>query len=625
MSRLSLVGVVLLFSVVQLALLAPLAPPARANTQAGGWVLDGTPGLAVGVTGNSATLDQCADDITVQNNGDSGAGSLRQAIADVCAGGTITFNNNYTITVGSALTIGKELTIDGETHQVGIDGGGKHQVFIVTTYATTTLTALTIAHGYSDGNGGAIYNSAILKLSHVILEHNTAAADGGAIFNGGGSVLVRDSTLNGNTAVNGCGGGLSSNEGEALVWATTFMGNQARCGGGVSTAAGDVLIVVSTFNGNTATDGNGGALYGKLQVQADIKHSTVAGNTATGSGGGIYLESQEILWLKNTILADNPGGDCFAENSAVSASNNLIRDAVNTCGLVNGTDGNLIGVDPKLGLLADNGGPTKTMALLGGSPAMNAGDKDVCSGGDLFEPIDQRGVSRPHDAPCDLGAFEASFITGQKFDDRNGNGARDNGEPGLPGWTIQLQDPSRNNTVLDSATTDASGNYTLTIAALPFTYRVREVAQTGWTQTTQDPSDQNLTLENPGAEDLVFGNVYNADMGIVKTYKFNKDGSVTFEVKVTNAGPGKAKQVVVTDALPDLWQYGSASASQGTCAPANNKLTCKLGAMKAGATATVTINLLPLKSTNSFTNCAEVTSRTYDPNPDNHTSCVTKP
>ncbi|WP_345309022.1 choice-of-anchor Q domain-containing protein [Candidatus Villigracilis saccharophilus] len=100
------------------------------------------------------------------------------------------------------------------------------------------------------------------------------------------------------------------------------------------------------------------------------------------------------------------GDDCVnSGGGTVTAKNNLI-EAVgafsNACGLTNGVNGNIIGSDPLLGPLANNGGPTQTMALLSGSPAINAGDDADC------EATDQRGVTRPQGSHCDIGAYEAN-------------------------------------------------------------------------------------------------------------------------------------------------------------------------------------------------------------------------
>ena len=107
------------------------------------------------------------------------------------------------------------------------------------------------------------------------------------------------------------------------------------------------------------------------------------------------------MYLENAILANSSGGnDCYSSNTSGTRINNLIES---------GTCGSALSSDPSLGPLTDNGGPTQTMALLLGSPAIDAGDNGSC------EASDQRGWDRPIDGDqdgtvtCDIGAYEATI------------------------------------------------------------------------------------------------------------------------------------------------------------------------------------------------------------------------
>ena len=146
-------------------------------------------------------------------------------------------------------------------------------------------------------------------------------------------------------------------------------------------------------------------------------NSTFAGNS------GVAIFNDGTLTVSNSIVA--PGGDCTnSEGSSVSGGHNLIEDATNSCGLTNGVNGNLVGVDPLLGLLANNGGPTQTIALQPGSPAINAGDSEVCANPPV-NGIDQRGFVRPGigHTQCSIGAYEADGIPSEACTgDCNGNG-----------------------------------------------------------------------------------------------------------------------------------------------------------------------------------------------------------
>jgi hypothetical protein len=186
-------------------------------------------------------------------------------------------------------------------------------------------------------------------------------------------------------------------------------------------AFAQVTVVNSTLSGNRASGlgpsfNRGGAVYvhgGSLV----LINSTLSGNLAVGAGGGIYTEEvvealqtyTPRLSLSNTIIANNTGGDCVtgAPTTVLDEGHNLIEDAATACGLTDGMNGNVVGVDPLLGPLADNGGPTATLAVLADSAAIGGGDDAVCAALPVSRH-DQRGFARPGvaDVDCTIGAFE---------------------------------------------------------------------------------------------------------------------------------------------------------------------------------------------------------------------------
>ena len=164
----------------------------------------------------------------------------------------------------------------------------------------------------------------------------------------------------------------------------------------------DVLFADAklTLNNLTVANGRGaggGGIYNNGTLT--VTNSTLSGNSVTdvdyGRGGGIS-NSGGSATLQNTIVANSPsGGDCYG--TVTDGGHNLDSDG--NCGF--GTANNsLSGVDPLLGPLADNGGPTKTHALLAGSPAIDKGNS-------FGATADQRGVARPQGAASDIGAFES--------------------------------------------------------------------------------------------------------------------------------------------------------------------------------------------------------------------------
>ncbi len=393
-------------------------------------------GLTETAYGPTASLTACATSATVTNNGDIGAGSLRQAIAESCSGGTINFNGDYTIPLASTLTIDKNLTITGAGHTVTVSGGGLQQVFLINLGVTAaTIDSLIIRDGNAGSdNGGGIYNLGALTISNSTFSGNrTAIGSGGGIYNFG-ALTISNSTFSGNTASSGGGGGIY-NAGTVMIQHSIFSGNSAPAGGGLfngrtvmiqnSTfsgntasrgdgggilnvwAAASLSVINSTFSGNTATAAGGGGIANYNNATATTMNSTFSANSAT-NGGGVYVESGTVSVL-NTIITNSPsGGDCRGTVSGSSINNLLQQTGSDACGLTNGV--NIIGGNPLLSPLGSYGGPTQTFALLPGSPAIDAGDNATCAALPVGN-LDQRGISRPQGSACDIGAFESQGFT----------------------------------------------------------------------------------------------------------------------------------------------------------------------------------------------------------------------
>ena len=257
-----------------------------------------------------------------------------------------TFSNNTAQGVGGGLhTVGTASVVGSLFSGNGAQGGGAIANFIDRSLPSSLALATTTFSGNSASS-------------------NAAAAVGGALFNQGNEMTVTSCTFSGNTVSSSTQltlGGAIYNSTEA------FWHNSAS-----------LKVTNSTFSGNSGLSfgpgAAGGAIYNKA-APLILTNSTLSGNSAglaTSSGGGIYTESSNPVSLRNTILANNVG-DCISNASTVTGNNNLIMDNSTACGLTNGANGNLVGVDPLLGQLANNGGPTKTLALGFGSPAINAG------------------------------------------------------------------------------------------------------------------------------------------------------------------------------------------------------------------------------------------------------------
>jgi CSLREA domain-containing protein len=361
-----------------------------------------TPAYAAGIIVNS-NADTTADDgtctlreaITNANNN-----SQVYATSGECAAGSgtdnISFNSSLsgaTIYLASTLSLSSDMTIDGSalTSQITISGDtapaddiGDVGVFSVTSSATVTLNSLTITKG-SASTGAGIYN------------------------NTGSTLTVTNSTLSGNKAASGPGGGIR-NDGTLTVTNSTFSGNTATTSGGGIRNIGALTVTNSTFSDNSAV-GSGGGIYNVLGfTSVTITNSTFSGNAAGSQGGGIYFDGGTLNYA-NTIIANSvSGGDCDGSGTIGTNTDNLVED-----GGCSGTSG-----DPALASLADNGGPTQTFALLTGSPAINAGDNTVCDDNPGPNNLDQRGVTRPVNVYCDIGAYEHGPIVTKLADTNDG-------------------------------------------------------------------------------------------------------------------------------------------------------------------------------------------------------------
>ncbi len=281
------------------------------------------------------------------------------------------------------------LTINGNGATIIRDSGAPDfRILSVNSGGSLTLNDLTISGGHSTGGAGGIVNfGGTLSISGSTISGNAADVNGGGVGNAG-TMTVLDSTFSGNTA-----GTSTPNSGS---------------GGGITSGTGDLVVTNSTFYGNSASGAGGAILVGAGSTgTVTLVNSTIYANTTYYSGGAIY-DQMVSLTLDNTIIANNTvGGDCINQGGTITASHTLIQDTTNNCGLTNGTNGNIVGSDPLLGALANNGGFAQTMALLTGSPAIDAGDNALAVDASS-SPLttDEAGNARIYNGTVDLGAYE---------------------------------------------------------------------------------------------------------------------------------------------------------------------------------------------------------------------------
>ncbi|MEX1195414.1 MAG: choice-of-anchor Q domain-containing protein [Dehalococcoidia bacterium] len=283
-------------------------------------------------------------------------------------------------------------------------------------------TTVTNAHFYENiagVNGGAVLAQDTFSLDLGTFTENMATAGGAVYSDFGGLVDLSNVTMENNEADFG---GAIYNADEVDVSASVLYSNFANVNGGGILNAGFATIDLRnvTISSNEAiADGGGIANYGDL---VNMNNVTITLNTAdfdnvgAGEGGGVFNNTPvgvDVV-ISNTIIGNNnlPSTSPDCEGFITSAAYNLIENLAG-CTITGDTTGNITGQDPQLVFLQDNGGPTRTHALVGSSPALDSANP--ATPGTLLrscETVDQRGISRPRDgnadanALCDMGAFE---------------------------------------------------------------------------------------------------------------------------------------------------------------------------------------------------------------------------
>ena len=266
--------------------------------------------------------------LTVTNTGDSGAGSLRAAIASAGSADTIIFDsalsgstiylattldltnaNNVTID-GSALAA--QITLSGDTDNNGVGDVG---VFYVQPGATATLNSLKITKGYSNGFGGGIKNYGTLAVSNSTLSSNSAFYGGGISNNGGGALMLTNSTVSGNSGT--YGGGIYSNGALTITNSVLSDNSAANTGGGIyaiDSSPFTMTIINSTISGNASASSGGGIWSAETLT---ITNSTLSGNSAAAAGNGGGIWSGNTMTIHNsTFLGNFASGNGGAIHSA---------------------------------------------------------------------------------------------------------------------------------------------------------------------------------------------------------------------------------------------------------------------------------------------------------------------
>jgi predicted outer membrane repeat protein len=351
--------------------------------ESSGFAPNGLFATDVSVTGNTAAA-----------GAGSGGGGLRISANAILTRVTVSGNSALTTnSVGGgiynsalspdAFTV-TDSTISGNSQGAGTGGeGGSGGAGIFNSGDSASITRVTVSSNFagSGQSGGGLYNTGTLALTDVTVGGNTLGTNswGAGIYNSGDPFTANRVTISDNSAgPAGQGGGVfntGSSSGGALVQFTNV-----------------------TISDNSLGTGGTGAGLNSSGFGVAITNATIAGNTIASGANGGGLWTLGTTTIQNSIVAANTANDCGGGGTLTSAGHNIAGDA--SCGF--SAAGDSITANPGLKPLAANGGPTQTRALTPGSPAIDAGNDGSCP------PVDQRGVTRPQLAHCDIGAYEYS-------------------------------------------------------------------------------------------------------------------------------------------------------------------------------------------------------------------------
>lgn len=556
-----------------------------------------------------------AASITVTDTADSFGGStcsLRNAIESVNDGAnfggcsfdeTEAFGTNDTITLTGqnyVLSIGGT-GVDDQDNSAGdldvfvsltIQGAGSSQTQISANYTSGSPDRVLEILSQTSGGGGFTFAMTV-NLNGLTVQNGstlTTGASGGGIAMGFSGLLANlDDVLVTGNRTEGVGGGIYNNGAFLVVDNSTLLLNEAGIGGGISN--GGILIVQnSTLNNNTAVinlnnntaAGIGGGAGGGIYSSGDgfmLINTTISGNITGSFGGGIYADR---FFRSAGEIPETATGLLFnvtvAENQAGSIGGGICLDCqpqLQTAELQGQGESGYVIANTLIAQNTAQTSPDCTGQFL--SLGFNLiGDDELCGG------FDQQGDQV--NVPAGI-------------------------EPLAPNGGLTQTHALQ----IDSTAVDAGNNVEGCRAP-----NVQSLIATG------DITEEDLTTDQRGfLRPVAVLDPANpiCDIGAFEfqTFDFNvtKDDGLdgqpiavgdnfTYTISVTNPGPGEAETVTVTDPLPATLTFVSATPSQGTCSQAAGTVTCDLGSLAEGATATVEI-VVTATSAGTLTNVVTVT------------------
>jgi hypothetical protein len=313
-----------------------------------------------------------------------------------------TFTSNFSPLGGGMYVDSSSPTLDNVlfTGNSATEAGGMYNKSSNTVLMNVTFVGNSAIYG----NAGGMYNNGgIPELTNVVFNNNSAGA-GGGMYNNSSSPRLTSVTFNSNTAING--GAMFNITSDPVLSGVTFSNNSATAfsggsGGGMYNNGSSPKLVNATFSGNTSTS-LGAGIFNTASSNPQIINVTFHGNSGT-TGSGVYSLNNSYPLIENSIFWNNVNADIEHDTSSLPRVVYSVVEGNYYGGGVYPGIGNL-NTDPLLGPLQNNGGFTRTMALLPGSSAIDSGYAADCPA------ADQRGVARPRGSGCDIGAFEAEVV-----------------------------------------------------------------------------------------------------------------------------------------------------------------------------------------------------------------------
>ena len=366
-----------------------------------------------GAVFSNSGLDTAVSNLTVQNNdanfpneggGFTNRGKLTLTNVTV-QNTTAPGNGGGVLSVGSLVVRNSRFLTNSAN---GGTGGGIDATGPLLDVADTVFT------GNQAFRGGAVRTAALqATLLRILIDKNIAGGGGGGVYADGGTLTLADSTVDGNFA-DAPGGGLWVDNGaSATVTGSLFTTNSGTPGGAIEfsgiDAPANLTLVNNTLKGNTSGSIGGGVgvrSVGIATITVDLTNNTITENTAS-SGGGVGVaptgsSGSVALTLRNNVVAGNTtsaAGAPDVDATFTSTGGNLFGNLTGAV-FTPGPD-DTVNANPGLGTLSSNGGPTQTIPLLAGSPALGIGQT-----GGATPATDQRGFPRPAAGPIDAGAFQ---------------------------------------------------------------------------------------------------------------------------------------------------------------------------------------------------------------------------